>query len=64
MNINATIFAQMVIFALLVWITVTWIWPMTLKNMVAREKRIADGLAALRLAEAIESSKGHSVVLA
>mgnify|MGYP001385340377 FL=1 len=46
MNINATIFAQMVIFALLVWITVTWIWPMTLKNMVAREKRIADGLAA------------------
>jgi F-type H+-transporting ATPase subunit b len=45
-NINATIFAQMVIFALLVWITVTWIWPMTLKNMVAREKRIADGLAA------------------
>jgi F-type H+-transporting ATPase subunit b len=45
-NINATILAQMVIFALLVWITVTWIWPMTLKNMVAREKRIADGLAA------------------
>lgn len=46
MNINATILAQMVIFALLVWITVTWIWPMTLKHMVAREKRIADGLAA------------------
>jgi F-type H+-transporting ATPase subunit b len=45
-SINATILAQMVIFALLVWITVTWIWPMTLKNMVAREKRIADGLAA------------------
>jgi len=45
-NINATILAQMVIFALLVWITVTWIWPMTLKHMVAREKRIADGLAA------------------
>jgi F-type H+-transporting ATPase subunit b len=45
-SINATILAQMVIFALLVWISVTWIWPMTLKNMVAREKRIADGLAA------------------
>jgi F-type H+-transporting ATPase subunit b len=45
-NINATILAQMVVFALLVWISVTWIWPMTLKHMVAREKRIADGLAA------------------
>ena len=46
MNINATILAQMVIFTALVWITVKWVWPMTLKNMVAREKRIADGLAA------------------
>ncbi len=46
MNINATIFAQMIIFALLVWTCVSWIWPMTLKQMVAREKRIADGLAA------------------
>ena len=46
MNINATILAQMVIFALLVWISVTWIWPMTLRQMVLREKRIADGLAA------------------
>jgi len=45
-NINATILAQMVIFAVLVWICVSWIWPMTLKHMVAREKRIADGLAA------------------
>jgi len=45
-NINATILAQMVIFALLVWISVTWIWPMTLRQMVLREKRIADGLAA------------------
>lgn len=46
MSINATILAQMIIFALLVWTCVSWIWPMTLRNMVAREKRIADGLAA------------------
>jgi F-type H+-transporting ATPase subunit b len=45
-SINATILAQMIIFALLVWTCVSWIWPMTLRNMVAREKRIADGLAA------------------
>lgn len=46
MNINATILAQMLIFAVLVWICVSWIWPMTLRNMVKRETRIADGLAA------------------
>lgn len=46
MNINATILAQMIIFVVLIWITVKKVWPMTLKHMVAREKRIADGLAA------------------
>ena len=46
MNINATILAQMVIFVVLIVFTVRVVWPWTLRNMVAREKRIADGLAA------------------
>lgn len=46
MNINATILAQMIIFAVLVWFTMKVVWPMVLGQMVAREKRIADGLAA------------------
>lgn len=46
MNINATILAQIIIFVLLIWITVKKVWPMTLRNMVKRETRIADGLAA------------------
>jgi F-type H+-transporting ATPase subunit b len=45
-NINATILAQMIIFAVLVWFTMKVVWPMVLGQMVAREKRIADGLAA------------------
>ena len=46
MNINATILAQMLIFVVLIIFTVKIVWPWTLRNMVAREKRIADGLAA------------------
>jgi F-type H+-transporting ATPase subunit b len=45
-HINATLLAQMVIFVVLIMFTVKVVWPWTLKNMVAREKRISDGLAA------------------
>ncbi len=64
MNINATIFAQMVIFALLVWTCVSWIWPMTLRQMVAREKRIADGLAAADKGQkSLAQASGHAEAL-
>lgn len=46
MSINATLLAQMVVFALLVWFTMAFVWPMLLKAMQLRESRIADGLAA------------------
>lgn len=46
MSINATLFAQMVVFALLVWFSMSFVWPMLLKQMQLRETRIADGLAA------------------
>ena len=46
MSINATLLAQMVVFALLVWFTMSFVWPMLLKQMELRETRIADGLAA------------------
>jgi F-type H+-transporting ATPase subunit b len=63
-NINATILAQMVIFALLVWTCVSWIWPMTLKQMVAREKRIADGLAAADKGQkSLSEASGRAEVL-
>ena len=46
MSINATLFAQMVVFALLIWFTMKFVWPILLGAMKEREARIADGLAA------------------
>ncbi len=46
MSINVTLFVQMLVFALLVWFTMTYIWPLIIQAMEEREQRIADGLAA------------------
>ena len=46
MSINVTLFVQMLVFALLVWFTMRFIWPVILEAMEERERRIADGLAA------------------
>ena len=46
MSINVTLFVQMVVFGLLVWFTMTYIWPVILQALDEREQRIADGLAA------------------
>lgn len=46
MNLNATIIAQMIIFAVLVWFTMKVVWPMIMGAMQERQKKIADGLAA------------------
>jgi F-type H+-transporting ATPase subunit b len=45
-NLNATILAQMVIFAALVWFTMKFVWPMIMGQMQERQKKIAEGLAA------------------
>ena len=46
MNLNATLFAQAAAFALFIWVTVRFIWPMMQARIDARQKTIADGLAA------------------
>lgn len=46
MNLNATIIAQMVIFSVLVWFTMKVVWPMIMGAMQARQRKIAEGLAA------------------
>ena len=46
MNINATLLAQMLVFATLIWVTMKYIWPVLMAAMDEREKTIADGLAA------------------
>lgn len=46
MNITVTLFAQMVAFALLIWFVNKLLWGPLTAMMEARQKRIADGLAA------------------
>jgi F-type H+-transporting ATPase subunit b len=45
-DINATLFAQMIVFAVLIWITMKFIWPPLMQAMDERAKRIGEGLAA------------------
>ena len=46
MNINLTLFSQALSFAILIWFTVKFVWPPLLRAIEARQKTIADGLAA------------------
>jgi F-type H+-transporting ATPase subunit b len=46
MNINFTLFAQAIVFTAFIWFTVKFVWPPLLRAMEARQKQIADGLAA------------------
>ncbi|MEY4592952.1 MAG: hypothetical protein RIR18_1847 [Pseudomonadota bacterium] len=46
MNINLTLLAQAVSFAILIWFTIKFVWPPLLGAIETRQQTIADGLAA------------------
>ena len=46
MNINATLFLQAIVFAILVWFTMKYVWPPITKALDERAQKVADGLAA------------------
>ena len=46
MNLNATLFAQLVVFFILAWFTMQFVWPPIVKALDERAKKIEDGLAA------------------
>lgn len=46
MNINASLFVQMVVFFIGCWITMKYIWPPLIKAIEERQKKIAEGLSA------------------
>ena len=46
MNINATLFGQVIVFVILIWFTMKFIWPYLTNAIEERQKKIADGLAA------------------
>ncbi len=52
MNINATLFIQAIVFAILVWFTMRFIWPPITKALDERAEKIRDGLAAADKAKA------------
>ncbi len=46
MNINLTLFGQMVTFAIFVWFCMRFVWPVILSAMEERQEKITQGLAA------------------
>ncbi|MBO5658329.1 MAG: F0F1 ATP synthase subunit B [Duodenibacillus sp.] len=64
MNINASLFVQMVVFFIGCWITMKYVWPPLIKAIEERQNKIAEGLAAadksnIALAEA--QAKGKEI---
>ena len=61
MNINLTLFVQMIVFALLIYGTMKWIWPPILTAMDERSRKIAQGLAAAEKGEqALTEARGNA----
>ncbi len=46
MNLNATLFAQMVVFFILWWVVAKFVWPPLMKALDERAAKVAEGLAA------------------
>jgi F-type H+-transporting ATPase subunit b len=46
MNLNATLFGQMITFALFVWFTMKFVWPHITRALAEREQKIVAGLNA------------------
>ena len=61
MSINATLFVQAIVFAILVWFTMKFVWPPIAVALDERAKKIADGLAAADRAKAELSSANKRV---
>ena len=61
MSINATLFVQMIVFAILVWFTMKFVWPPIANALDERAEKIAHGLAAAEHAK-IELSNAHKEV--
>lgn len=63
MNINLTLLSQAATFALFIWFTAKLVWPFLMRAIEARQKQIAEGLAAaergkLDLEQAAKRSAG------
>ena len=75
MNLNATILAQMCIFAFIIWVAMKFLWPEITGSIQERARRIAEGLAAAeqgrkdladaesRAEELIKAAREHALAM-
>ncbi len=61
MSINATLFVQAIVFAILVWFTMKFVWPPIATALDERANKIADGLAAADKAKSELSAANQRV---
>lgn len=61
MNINATLIIQAIVFGILVWFTMSYVWPPIMKALDERAQKVADGLAAADKAKADLASMNKKV---
>ena len=52
MNLNATLFVQLVVFFILAWVTMKFIWPPLIAAIDERRSKIAEGLASAEKGQA------------
>jgi F-type H+-transporting ATPase subunit b len=60
-SLNATLLAQLVVFFILAWVTMSFVWPPIVKALDERAKKIADGLSAADKAKSELSSANKRV---
>ena len=61
MSINATLFVQAIVFAILVWFTMKFVWPPIANALDERAEKIASGLKAAENAQ-LELANAHKHV--
>ena len=61
MSINATLFVQAIVFAILVWFTMKFVWPPIAAALDERAQKISDGLAAADKAKSELSAANQRV---
>ena len=61
MSVNGTLIAQMIVFAILVWFTMSFVWPPITAALDERAKKIADGLSAADKAKSELSAANQRV---
>ena len=64
MNLNATLFIQLLVFFILAWVTMKFIWPPLIAAIDERRHKIAEGLASAEKGEkSLAEAKSNASVI-